>query len=434
MPSAAPTPDAPWRQRADWAAGEVHSHGWRAIGLHALTTLAVNAIGWGVWLAVYFDRGKNPAWALWWVGIFPAIGIAMLAALIYAVLRQLRFGTSVFRMSTTPGVVGGELAGVVLAPEGLRPADGFELKLVCTRTYWRKERRGKERERRTSPIYEAQCAITRTLHDPSGRVGMPVRFVIPSDAEESSPDAAEPIHWKLYVRGKCLGPDYKAVFDVPVYLTDDSQDGVVSTPDPLPDYQRKESLEDALARERIHLTREGSSHNGVPARVRLVCPPARQLGMTLMLLLVAVGLGAALAVFVVGSEGWLRVALAALLGFVLGLPTLVCALGALDSLLKCSRLEVDGDQWRSRTGWLGLRWRERRFASSQVEKIVAKQTGSSRGDEGTTRWSEVTVHLKDGQRATVATNIRNAKTLETLLTELRRVARLTEAPPAGRRD
>jgi hypothetical protein len=120
-------------------------------------------------------------------------------------------------MAAIPGVLGGPLAGVIHAPSGIRPADGFRLRLVCNETT-RTSSSG-ETETSTDARWEAEHRIHRELVTGSGaRTLIPVKFLVPYD----HPPSGDDITWQLEVTAETLGIDYFAAFEVPVFKTEAS--------------------------------------------------------------------------------------------------------------------------------------------------------------------------------------------------------------------
>lgn len=410
----AESPDEPWRVREDWAAGEIACTGWTPV-----LVMGAGAVLWnGLTLPMAFLVGTDsdvPSFVPWLMGAFVLVGVGLLVAMLYQLIRRLRYGSSLFRMAGTPGVVGGELAGVVLAPANVQPEDAFRVTLACRET--RTVRRGNKRSTETVTIWEDTRLIDRTLHDPTGKQGVPVRFVIPSEADPTDPDADRPISWQLTVEAKTPGPDYKADFAVPVFITADSADGVVEPEDPLTDYELDESLAASLRRVGLRCEQPG------PDGLRVSRPPFRSVGNACFFALfgavcIAVAVGTASV-----DESIVRIVFPVVFG---GIGVLM-VIGALGSLLGCSDLAIEGDRWRARTGWYGLRGRGREFGPADVRDLRLKQTMKSSSGSKTTVWNQVEAELADGKSVTLVKGLSDRGAERRLLGELHRLAGLGDS-------
>ncbi|HVM59313.1 MAG TPA: DUF3592 domain-containing protein [Verrucomicrobiae bacterium] len=203
--------DPPWMRRQDWAAGRIVSSAkpmaigawifavcWNALSLPVLVIL-VHA----------WARSRNPTLL---VGLlFPAIGVGLIIWAIRATARWLRFGESVFEMSSVPGVVGGTLQGTIRLSQPVRTADGFHLKLSCVNRVT--THTGKDSSTSENVLWTEDQHVEAALGD-----RVPVAFYIPPDCRETaSDDVNNQVIWRLKVAAKDAGVGYTARFDVPVF-------------------------------------------------------------------------------------------------------------------------------------------------------------------------------------------------------------------------
>ncbi|MEQ8846995.1 DUF3592 domain-containing protein [Botrimarina sp.] len=404
-------PGEPWRMRADWETGVIRSSDASAIAAPAIFATFWN--GLTVPMAVVASQDDTLEWwAKAFLGLFVLIGAVMAGFALYRVARYLRHGASVLRLANTPGVVGGELAGVVLAPAGLRQGAEFRVKLACLQT--RRERDSDGETRVLVPVWEDERLVERTLHDPSGKAGVPLRFTIPSDALPSAPDADLPVVWRLSVAAQADGPDYLAEFDVPVYRTPDSREGVVADGAPLTEYETRETLAARLAREGIRCDEGAGAHS-----LRLVCPPGRSWKSALAVFAVGVvflGVGVGVGLMV---DEWVRWVIAPTFGL-LGAAVAFCGIGL---GLGCSEVRIDGDDWLVRSGWYGLRGAGVALRGEDIRRIGVEQAMSeSGGSSAAKKWNHVVATLKDGRKLTLVRYLLSRSTERELLEELRRRA------------
>src|SRR6185312_2824564 len=144
------------------------------------------------------------------------VGICLLIWAIRATIRWRKFGDSVFKMLTIPGVVGGQLEGAIETSAKIRPKDGFHLQLVCLERIHTGS--GDTSSTTERILWEEKKTETKDLLDDNPRrSGIPVLFHIPSDARESdSRNFNDKIIWRLEVKADVPGVDYTARFEVPV--------------------------------------------------------------------------------------------------------------------------------------------------------------------------------------------------------------------------
>jgi hypothetical protein len=127
----------------------------------------------------------------------------------YLWLRRLKWGVSEFEMAAVPGVIGGPMAGVIHAPGGIDPQDGFLLRLVCVRPA-----KGEDQPEKT--LWEREQRLLRDLITADGRRTLiPVKFTIPYEL----PASADDVKWKLQSSAAVRGIDYFAEFELPVFKT-----------------------------------------------------------------------------------------------------------------------------------------------------------------------------------------------------------------------
>ena len=218
--------DKPWLTKSKWKDGRIRSSG--VVGLVVLWIIALILSGVGVYLIV---TGGNH-------GIkFLLGGIAVFIWASIETLRYKKFGTSVLELVTFPGVVGGQLVGVIHTRNKIQPLDGYHLNLKCTRSLT--TGRGKGRRTQHSVLWEESATMKHEIfeHDPS-RTAIPVGFRIPADCrpcDESNP--GDVISWQLAVKAKVAGLNYYAHFDVPVYRVDDALADPASQVDPVAAYR-----------------------------------------------------------------------------------------------------------------------------------------------------------------------------------------------------
>lgn len=201
-------PGKPWLWRPDWARGEIKSSAKSQAVISLAVALAVNLNTIPVGLLLVHELVNKHNWdALPWI-IVPAIGLTLVAWPIVAVLRWRKFGQSVFRMASVPGVIGGELTGAIQLSARIQPESGFQL--TCKQTLDRTQIKWHQ---------EKVVAHEDRWHD-DDRWAIPVLFQIPFESDPT--DSKGETRWQLEVKAAVPGVDYRATFDIPVFITEQS--------------------------------------------------------------------------------------------------------------------------------------------------------------------------------------------------------------------
>ncbi len=162
--------------------------------------------------------------------VFPAIGLALAGWAVFAILRWRKFGQSVFRMAYVPGVIGGQLAGVIQTSAKVRPEDGFHLSLRCVRRITTGS--GKQRSTSESIVLEEERTVMHELlEDQADQSAIPVEFQIPADCRPSDErNSDDQTLWRLTAAANVPGIDYSVTFVVPVFKIATGDPNIVSTP------------------------------------------------------------------------------------------------------------------------------------------------------------------------------------------------------------
>ena len=221
-------PDEPWLCKTDWAEGKIKSssediHHCPA-GSRPLLERGVRARpGWR-FPVTYSTSGHRLALLLL---AFPAIGAILILCAVVSVLRLRKYGQSVFEMASVPGVIGGQLAGVIRVSKkvaaGRRLSPDAQLRSQVTTTT------GKKNSTSENVVWQDEQLIAHELSqsDPE-QSAIPVLFQIPYECRPT--DETEPNNqtvWRLGVSAKTPGLDYSATFEVPVFKTPESDPNFV---------------------------------------------------------------------------------------------------------------------------------------------------------------------------------------------------------------
>ncbi len=270
-------PDEPWLCKTDWADGKIRS----SSGVITLG-MVLFAVYWNVFCipitwAVFQQKAfaqKSP-WE-WLILIFPAVGLILFVAAAVSVRRSCKYGRSVFEMASMPGVIGGQLAGVVRVSKKVPSEDGFRLTLNCIRRTITQS--GKNSSVHENILWqdEQHLALELLQNDPE-QTAIPVLFQIPYEClpTDETNDNNE-IIWRLELAAKTPGLDYAATFEVPVFKTPESDPKFVVDRSLIAKYAAPEDPERDLAEAGL---RKDLSPSG---DFRLIFPMARHPGTAIM--------------------------------------------------------------------------------------------------------------------------------------------------------
>lgn len=374
--------DSAWLARRDWATGEIRSGGASTI---ATCTLAGAAAGWAIGsapllveLAPIFATGAAPRSAI--TLVFPAVGAALGLAFIYQFMRRRKFGPSVLQLTTTPGAVGGQLAGVIRISKAVQAAECYRLRLSCTETVCQAN------GRTSRVVWQDERLVTDAL---SGRVrggiAVPVLFAIPGDAQETSRTKQNPqIAWRLDASAEMRGFDYKARFDVPVFKTES-----VRT-----EFHSDEQLVAELAAvppPDVLLRGAGIRTEPLAGEgVRLIFPGGRNSGL-------AVSCSLAAAVWSILTWLMMRFALSIVFPILFGLIDLILLWIVAHLWFYRSVVEARPSGLMLQRGWFGL-GRTRTIAADRIKQITTCRSVSA----GTKVWKSIAVVKCDNKATTIA--------------------------------
>jgi hypothetical protein len=409
LPKTQPTKDSedqPWLSRSDWTTGKIAASGGVAL---AAPILGVLVIWWTtaslpllMKLPEIFYTRSSP-WVVTTLA-FPAVGAVLFLAFVYQFVRRLKFGKSVLQLATTPGVVGGQLAGVIRIPITVLPIEGFRLTLICIE----KSTRGKN-ETSEEMLWQEERIVTEPLRARAGgAIAVPVLFAIPYEAQETSRAMSNRrIEWRLEASAEMPGVDYKSRFEVPVFKTPESR----------ANFQLDEQLaaEFAAAPRRDLLLRgAGILKEPLPGNgVRLVFPAARNLEVALPLTVITALWSSAI---------WLMLHLGVpmVIPIVFGLIDLLLIWIIVDLSLHRSVVEARSDGVTIRRGLLGL-GRKRYFTADEVKLFTSSHSMSV----GAKVWNNIVLVARGGKERTVAHTIEGRLAQQAAIDELNGALRIS---------
>lgn len=393
-------PDEPWIWRDDWAAGRIPSGNKRGAIAAWVFALFWNAISSPVCLLIVpgeLRKGNHMALIAL---IFPVIGLFLLALAIRQTIRWKKFGQSIFKMLSTPGVIGGQVSGAIETAVKVLPEGGFHVRLRCVHRVTTQT--GDSSSTSENILWEDEKIIVKDLLDDPRRSGIPVFFQIPADCRETSTeDSRNAIVWRLEARAKVPGVDYFAQFEIPVFKTTASAPAGVAV-DPTIAYQAP--VEPYQLPPHSRITVQPAANGGS----EFVFPAARNVGPDLMI--------TAFALIWAGAIWFLIVKHAPLIfPLVFGLFEALFLMFLVNAWFKSSRVIADPSGISVISSWLGLR-SVRQISANDVADIKTRIGMTS----GQTVYYDIHVVNRTGRNLVAASAIKDKREADWLASEMRR--------------
>lgn len=403
---AAAHPDEPWLARKDWAEGKINSSTKTSAIVLFVVTLYWNAIS--VPLAAVFphDEVAKANWIPLLVLIFPAVGAILLLCLVVKTLRWRKYGRSVFEMASVPGVIGGQLAGVVRVSKKVEPDDGFRLTLHCIQTIAAGDSSSEK------SVWQDEQVIGRELSQSNPEnSAIPVLFQIPYECLPTDLEGENrPTYWRLTVSAKTPGLDYSATFDVPVFKTPDSNPNFVVDRSLIAGYAAADNPERDLRDAGIIKTASPSGEG-----FRLVFPMGRTIGMGFVFLLAVVIFGGAPVLMYYLAAPWFVMIL---FGVVFGAVALICLFAVVDTWFYRSVVDVSPAGLRVVGGLFGMGG-EKQIMAANIEKIEPKSRMSSDGALGARVWYDIDVSYRPSKKTTIGKRIQGKRLVDSVIRQIK---------------
>jgi len=403
---AAAHPDAPWLWKPEWTAGRIADSGRRAlgylVGFAVFWNLVSAPLCWHVLPVEVVGRGNRLALIAL---VFPLIGLLLIAWAVVAALRYRKFGRSVFQMASVPGVVGGQLAGVIRTSAKIRPEDGFRVTLSCIH----RVSTGTGRRRSTSEkaVWQDERLVAHELldGDPT-QSAIPVLFDIPYESRTTDEgNSDDQTTWRLDAAAKVPGLDYSATFDVPVFKTPESDPNFVADDRAIAAYVAPADPERDLREAGVirTISPEGDGQ-------RFTFPMARTAGS-------ATGLSAIGLIFTGVTVVLLHWGVF-FFAFVFALLDLVILWGAVDLWFYRSVVDISRRGLAVRGGCLGL-GRRRWIEASEIAKLQTSENMQS----GSKVYFDVVAVRRDGQRIKLGKRLPGARLTAAVIGQMEQALR-----------
>ncbi len=215
-------PGQPWMHRKNWASGRIKDSNLGTAIAISIFALIWNGISWTAVIGLISEGTLEKEPAAYFVFLFPLIGLGIIWGAVYQIIRYRKFGSSVFELAEIPGVIGGNLGGLVLTKVNLQPASGFHLTLRCIHKWTTGSGKNSSTHRET--LWESEQVLKEeAMPEDTTRSALPVLFFIPYTCRETERISSRAeIYWELEAKADLPGADYKATFIVPVFKTEAS--------------------------------------------------------------------------------------------------------------------------------------------------------------------------------------------------------------------
>ena len=210
-------PAEPWLWREDWAQGRIKGN-----TQSGMITAWVFAAFWNLVSApmLVFVPQQAARKPIAYLGLlFPVVGVFLLVRAVRFTLAYLEFGKTCFEMSPVPGVVGGDLKGMIQARFPHSPEHGIQLRLSCVNRVITGSGNNQNTSERIVWRGEQSLSPAQIYPGPAG-TSIPVSFRVPWDARPTETQVPrDSIVWMLDALADVPGVDYHDIFEVPVFRT-----------------------------------------------------------------------------------------------------------------------------------------------------------------------------------------------------------------------
>lgn len=386
-------PHEPWLWRPEWADGRIESSARQRTLMAWIFSIFWNLIAFTVPFFVVPEALREGNRAVLLALVFPAIGLGLLVWAIRLTVRYRKYGISVFRLATVPGVIGRLLQGIIVTNAPVRPLEGFRVTLTCIN---RISRSGSDNTHE-KVLWQEERSVTR-VHREGRRTVIPVSFRLPHDARESDErDQHDKVIWRLEAHASVPGVDYHVSFDVPVFRTPES------------DTPLTEEEEMSLAAPEGEFCQPPESRISVRESLRrteIYLPAARNLG-----------LASGISVFFIMWTGVVyalpKLGAPLIFPIVFGLFDLLLGYAVVASWLLTTHIVAEPSGIRAKSGVLGF-GRIRQVPLNEIDDIVLK-IGMQAGNRP---YYDIKIVRDSGKKVKAGSAIRDKREAEWLIETL----------------
>jgi hypothetical protein len=394
-------PSEPWLWREDWAQGRIK--GSTRSGMIGAWIMAVlwNLVSMPMLWFLPQAAARKPIAYLGF--LFPLVGVLTLVRAIRLTLAYAEFGKTCFEMTPVPGVIGGELKGMIQTRLPHAAEHGIQLRLTCVNRVTSGS--GDDQSTWEHILWrgETNPSPGQNYPGPAG-ASIPVNFRIPWDAKATdSTDSRNTIIWKLEASADVPGVNYDDSFEVPVFRTAQTP----AHPDPSNLMGATPQVKRPSART-VVITETA-------AGVEFYFPAARNKGFAAVTTLFFLVFGA-ITFFLAGSRAPFIFPLA------FGFFVLILLYVSARMWLGTTRVGVGKEQVLVQAGFLGG-GKIRRFALAEVSSITSSIKSQQGGANGTPYY-DIELNLRTGKKVTLARTLKDKLEVDWLVEEMRRLTGL----------
>jgi hypothetical protein len=397
-------PDEPWLCKKDWADGKIKASGKAATFILVAFTAIWSLAAAPAWLMFRENRIVGE-WSNLVGMLFPVFGLMLIWCSIGAVLRRRKFGRAVFEMASTPGVIGGQLAGVIRIPAKIEPEDGFCITLNCV------QKKVCGDSAREDVLWQDEQRIARGLSDSDpDESAIPVLFQIPYDCRPTDETTSQnETIWRLAVSAKGLGANVAIDFNVPVFQTPESDPSFVVDRNLIAEYVEPDDPDRDLDETGVIKTRSFTGKG-----FRLVFPMARMPGTAFLFLLGACIFGGIpIGLSFTDTPWFVRL----LFGVLFAFFGLFLLLASFDLWFFRSVVDVSASGLTVVGGWLGVN-RRREIDVADIEKIVPYSRMSTSNGPTKKVYYDIDVIRKTGKKVTIGKRIFGKRLVESVIRQI----------------
>jgi hypothetical protein len=331
--------------------------------------------------------------------IFPIIGVCLLIWAVRETVAWFEFGKTFFQMTTVPIVIGRDLRGAIQARFPKPPEHGIRLKLSCVNRVVSGS--GKDQTTRENILWRDEHTVSpaELYASPTGTT-VPVTFHVPHDARQTdSTNPRNSILWILEADADVPGVDYKDIFELPVFRTND-------TP------AEGEDAESAATQAKVRPPTTPTIHvSPVAEGTEFYFPAARNKGF-------AAGTSAFFVLWTGVLALIFHLHAPVIFPVVFGLFDVLFFYIVLHMWFGVSTVILNTSTLRLRTGLFGgSKWQEVPVTEiTSIDTAIRSQQGGATG----TPFYNIELVRTDGRKLTLGETIRDKEEAEWLATEMRR--------------
>tara|TARA_B100000749_G_scaffold280896_1_gene280718 strand:- start:86585 stop:88159 length:1575 start_codon:yes stop_codon:yes gene_type:complete len=209
-------PEQPWMWRPEWAKGQGESMTSFMPWVYSVIAIALGGISYPL-MEKNWDKVMELSSPHVFVIMAPAMGIIFAVYSLVLWLRVRKYGKTVCRLRSLPGLVGGRFEADIYVEEKFYGREKVKARLVCAHQY--SSGSGKNRTTVRRELWSQEQEV-RPQSANKGAI-FPIEFLIPSDCKPTDVvDGNDQIRWEVYIHADVEGLDYLEYFHVPVFTSD----------------------------------------------------------------------------------------------------------------------------------------------------------------------------------------------------------------------